>query len=212
VKHRISVGPVISLYKNDPHFTVNTKAKAGFNFAYKSEIVLGRKTNVLVGLEYMSQGLSFHGYYAANNYTYLYDKTFSYLHELRYNEIQLPLGFKLALNKEQDRPVTAYLFGGIGFRYIMSSYTVITSDSLQTAPYDGKGSINFEHHLLGNGFNAFYQGGLGLQKNFRASAKALFFEVTYKYGLSRIHYTGFQNSNNINIKESNLAITVGIRL
>ncbi|MCW3085569.1 MAG: hypothetical protein JWP12_2935 [Bacteroidetes bacterium] len=212
VKHRIGGGVVISLYKNDPHFAVNTKAKAGYAVSYKSEIILGHKTNLLIGLEYMSQGLTFNGYYADTGYTYLYDKTFSYTHEIRYNELQMPIGFKLALNKEADRPVTFYLFGGIGFRYILNSYTVISSDSTQTSPYDGKGSVGFEHHIISPYFNAFYQGGLGLQKNFRASAKAVFFEVTYKYGLSRIHYTGFENSNNINIKESNITILIGLRL
>ena len=212
VKHRISVGPVLSFYKNDPHFAVNTKAKAGANVSYKSEILLGRKTNLLLGLEYMSQGLKFNGYYVDSGYTYLFDQTFAYTHELRYNEIQLPVAFKLALNREKDSRATAYIFGGVGFRYIFGSYTVITSDSLETAPYDGKGTIGFEHQLLTKNFNAFFHAGFGVQKNFRSTAKAVFFEMTYKYGISRLHYEGYKNSNNINIKESNLAITVGLRL
>ena len=212
VKHRISAGPVISFYKNDPHFTANTKAKAGANVAYKSEILLGRKTNLLLGLEYMSQGLTFNGYYTDTGYTYLYDKTFAYTHELRYNELQLPIAFKLALNAEKDSRATAYVFGGVGFRYIFGSYTVIASDSVEVSPYDGKGDIGFEHELLIKNFNAYFHAGFGIQKNFRETAKAVFFEVTYKYGISRLHYPGFQNSNNINIKESNLAITVGLRL
>src|SRR4051812_25405662 len=50
VKHRIGGGAVISIYKNDPHFAVNTKAKAGYAISYKSEIILGHKTNLLIGL------------------------------------------------------------------------------------------------------------------------------------------------------------------
>jgi len=212
LKHRISAGPVISLFKNDPHFTINTKAKAGANVAYKTEILLGRKTNVLLGLEYMSQGLKFNGYYADTGFTYLYDETFAYTHELRYNEVQLPIGLKLAFNGDKESPYTGYLFGGIGFRYIFSSYVVISSDSTETTPYDGKGTIGFEHELVMKGFNAFYHGGLGIQKNYRATGKSVFLELTFKRGFSRIHYTGHENSNNINFRDNNLAITFGLRL
>lgn len=212
LKHRLSAGVVISMFKNDPHFTVNTKAKAGGNAAYKTEVLLGRKTNLLLGLEYMSQGLSFNGYYADTGYTYLYDESFAYTHELRYNEIQLPIGLKLALNKEKDRPATAYIFGGIGFRYIFSSYIVVTSDSTETTPYDGKGTIGFEHEKVTKGFNAFYNAGFGIQKNFRNTSKSVFLELTFKRGIARIHYPGHENSNNINFRDNNIAITFGLRL
>jgi hypothetical protein len=212
LKHRISIGPVISIYKNVPHFTVNTKAKAGANFAYKAEILLGRKTNVLVGLEYMSQGLSFKGYYADTGHTYLFDESFAYTHELRYNEVQLPVGLKLALNKEKDTPATAYVFGGVGFRYIFSSYIVIASDSTETTPYDGKGTIGFEHEKIAKNFNALYYGGFGVQKNLKNTAKSVFIELTFRRPISRIHYSGYRNSNNINFRDNSLAITIGLRL
>jgi hypothetical protein len=212
VKHRINFGPVVSLYKNDPHHTINTKAKPGANVAYKAEILLGRKTNLLLGLEYESQGLIFSGYYKDTGYTYLFDKTFPYTHELRFNEVQLPVGLKLGLNREKEHPSTAYVFGGVGARYIFNSYSVITNDSTETSPYDGKSNIGFEHEFVAKGFNAFFYGGFGIQKNFRASAKAVFFEFNYKYGISRLHYSGYQNSNNLNIKNNSLAITVGFRI
>jgi hypothetical protein len=103
LKHRISAGPVISFYKNNPQYTVNSKSKAGFNAAYKCEITLALKTNFLVGLEYMSQGLKFNGYYSAPNHTYLFDQTFSYSHDIQYQEVQLPFAFKIALNPEKEK-------------------------------------------------------------------------------------------------------------
>jgi hypothetical protein len=211
LKHRLSVGPVISFYKNDPHYAINTKAKIGVNACYKTEILLGRRTNVLLGLEYMSQGLKFNGYYADTGYTYIFDGTFAYTHEIRFNEVQIPIGLKLALNSEKESAVTPYLFGGVGARYIFSSYIVISSDSTDVTPYDGKGTIGFEHELVTKNFNAFFLGGVGIQKNYRSTAKAIFLELTFKRGFSRIHYTGYQNSNNINIRERNLAITLGVR-
>lgn len=212
LKHRISFGPVVSFFKNHPKHTVDTKAKMGFNFAYKAEIFLGRKTNLLTGLEYMTQGVKFRGYYKADGFTYLFDETFPYTHEVRFNEIQLPIGLKLSLNKEKDKAATPYFFGGIGARYIFSSYTVITNDSTDVSPYDGKGTLGFEHHWIAKGFNVFFSGGFGVQKNYRVTGRAVFFEFTYKYGISRLHYSGYQNSNDLKIGNNNLAITVGLRL
>jgi hypothetical protein len=212
VKHRLSAGPVFTIYKNDPHYTINTKAKVSANVSYKAEILLGRHTNVLIGLEYIGHSLSFNGYYADSGYTYIYDGTFSYAHEIRYNEIQAPLGLKLAFNNEKENPVTPYLFGGIGARYIFGSYVVISSDSTDYTPYDGKGTVDFEHQRIYKNLNGFYYGGIGIQKNYRSSAKALFIEVTFKRGYSRIHYDGYQNSNNIYFRDNNFALTLGLRL
>jgi hypothetical protein len=208
----MSAGAVFTLYKNDPHFSTGTKAKLGGNVAYKAELLLGRKTNFLCGLEYLSQGLTFHGYYEKPGYTYLYDESFAYTHEIKYNEVQLPIGLKLAFNSDKESAATPYLFGGIGFRYIFNSYVVIINDSTETTPFDGKGSIGFEHELLFPKFNAFYHGGMGVQKNYRASSKVIFFEITFKRGFSRIHYPGNDGSNNINFRDNNIAVTLGLRL
>ena len=128
IKSRLSLGPVISFYKNHPQHTINTKAKAGFCASYKSEILLGRKINFMFGLEFFHQGLTFQGYYSAPGYTYLFDKTFAYTHEISIQEFQLPIGFKKAFNFEQDNLYTPYFFGGVGGRYLFSSYYVITND------------------------------------------------------------------------------------
>jgi hypothetical protein len=158
LRHRISAGPVISFYKIDPHYAINEKGKTGANISYKTEILLGRRTNVLLGLEYMSQGLKFNGYYADTGYTYFFDESFAYTHEIRYNEVQVPIGLKLALNSDKESPVTPYLFGGVGARYIFNSYVVISSDSTNVSPYDGKSDIGFEHELIAKSLNAFFLG------------------------------------------------------
>lgn len=211
VKHRISAGPVISFYKNNPQHTVNTKAKAGFNAAYKCEIVLGRKTNFLVGLEYMSQGLKFNGYFSAPNHTYLFDETFAYSHEIRFQEVQLPLALKIAFGPEKDNRFSSYFFLGPGFRYIVKSTAFIESDSTQETVLDGTTDLTFENHIVDQHFNAFLHAGMGIQKNFHDTGKALFLEFTYKYNISRLHYAGYQNSNNLNIRNNSLSICVGVR-
>src|SRR5688500_7066169 len=63
VKHRLGVGLVKSFYKNHPEHTTNTKAKFGYSASYKAEIFFDRRANIMIGLEYLNQGLSFKGYY-----------------------------------------------------------------------------------------------------------------------------------------------------
>ncbi len=211
IKHRFSAGPVISFYKNHPQHTANTKSKPGLNVAYKTEILLGKKTNILIGLEYMNQGISFKGYYSAPGFTYLFDRTYNYTHEIRIQEVQLPIGFKLAGNREKDKPFTPYCFGGVGFRYIFKAATYIESDSSQNVVYEGKTDLTFENHVIEKHMNAFFYAGGGVQRNFREKGGAAFFELTFRRGISRFHYTGNKNSNSIDFSNSNLGITIGWR-
>ncbi len=211
IKHRISVGPVVSKYKNNSLHTINTKAKPGFCLSYKTEVFLGKKTNLLLGLDYFNQGLSFNGYYSTPGHTYLFDKTFSYKHELRIQEFQLPIGVKIAFNQEKVHFYTPYLMLGVGVRYIFSSYAIITNDSTGNTVYDDKASVDFQYQFVAKGLNAFFHGGLGIQSNFRKTGGAAFFEIIYKYGISRLHYTGFQNSNDLYIKDAHIGISIGVR-
>ncbi len=211
VKHRLCAGYLFSFYKNHPYHAANTKAKPGFNAAYKTDILLVRKTFLTTGLEFMSQGFKFYGYYKAPQHTYLFDKNLVYLHEVRYNEIQIPLGFKEMLNNEKEHFYTAYYFGGIGFRYIIKSETYVENDSTGFPVYEGKTDLTFENHIIDKKLNAFYHLGFGFQKNFRTTARAMFFEMTYKYSISRLHYVGNVNTNALNIRDGNLSVTIGIK-
>ena len=76
---------------------------------------------------------------------------------------------------------------------------------------DGTTDITFENHIIDKHFNAFLHAGLGIQKNLHDTGKALFLEFTYKYNISRLHYPGNQNTNNLNIKNNSLSICVGLR-
>ncbi len=227
VKHTLSIAPVVSMYKNHPQHTTATKAKPGFNAAYKAEIRLERHSSILVGLEYFSQGFTFKGYYVKPGYTYLFDKTYAYTHEVRVQEIHLPIGFKKAFNSEKDNFYTPYFYGGGGLRYMLSSYYFINNDSTETVVYDGKGNMEYEYQVFTRMANKLFDGkgtsftkklnsyifaGIGIQRNLRESGKAIFFDISYKYGISRMHYTGYNNSNDLNIKDSHLLFTIGIKL
>ena len=212
VKHRLSIGVIKSFYQNHPEHTINTKGKLGFSASYQSEIAMGGKSNFLIGLEYQSTGLLFNGYYKKPGYTYLFDRSYSYLHEIRFQEVQLPISIKITLNSEKEHSYSPYFIGGVGARYIFSSYSIISSDSTGRTVYDAKDNIDFENQRLLKGLNAYFHAGLGLQYNVKNSTRAVYFELKYKYGISRFHYDGNEQSNDLNIRDGHFIFLVGCRL
>lgn len=211
VRHMLSMGPVLSFYKNHHLHTIDTKAKPGFNASYRLDIHVIKRISFITGAEFMSQGLSFKGYYKASGHTTVFDGTFPYTHEIRYNEALLPLSFKFALNREKDNNYTPYFNMGMDFRYIFKGYTVITQDASELVPYDGKTKITFENYVFAPFINTNLRATFGIQRNNRKTGKAMFMEFTYRYGLSRIHYEGKNESNNLNISNSSLGIILGVR-
>lgn len=211
LKHRISIGPVFSFYKIDPNFAIKVKSRLGINVCYKSEIFLGRRTNVLIGLEYLNEGITFKSYYEAAGYTYLFDKTFAYFHDVRLQRVNLPISLKLAFNSETNNTFSTYGLLGVGATYLYKSTTYIESDSTKNAVYEGKTNVRFENYRISKKMSGFYLLGLGAQRNNRKNGRALFFELIYNYGLSRLHYEGHEYSNKLEIKNALLAFTFGIR-
>ncbi len=212
MKSRISFSGIKSFYTNHPQHTTNTKALFGFDFAYKAEIFALRKTNIILGLDYFNYGLKFQGYYEKQGFTYLYDKTFAYTHEIRIQELHLPIALKVAFNSEKENVYTPYFIGGIGARYLFTSYTVIANDSTGITVYDAKDNIDYENQRLMKGLNAFYHMGLGLQRNFKNFDRAIFFEISFQRGISRFHYDGNAGSNDLNIRGNHLLFSLGFRI
>ena len=213
IKHRISFSPLASFYKNDPHLTSNTKSKVGSCVSYKAEFISGRRMNYTAGLEYVSQHFTFNGYFAAPGHTYIFDKTYPYAHDIQVHELQIPVGIKISLASETSYDYTPYFTGGMKFRYLLKSYTVITDDSTKTSVYDGnEPSITFESNIPTPKINACVYAGMGLQRNYRGTGRAVFFEITLNRGFSRFQYSGHNNSNNLAISNSFLAFTFGLKI
>jgi hypothetical protein len=212
IKSRVSFSGIKSFYRNHPQHTTNTKALFGFDVGYKAEIFALKRTNIILGLDYFNYGLQFRGYYEKPGFTYLYDKTFAYTHEIKIQEVHLPIALKVAFNSEKENAYSTYFIGGIGARYILSSYTVISNDSTGITVYDAKDNIDYENQRLMKGLNAFYHMGLGLQHNFKNSDRATFFEISFQRGISRFHYDGNAGSNDLNIRGNHLLFSLGFRI
>lgn len=211
MKHRISIGPVFSFYKIEPNFAIEVKSRIGINIAYKGEFFLGRRTNVLIGVEYLNEGVTFKSYYEAPGYTYLFDKSFAYFHDVRLQRVNLPVSLKLSFNSEKSNTLSTYGLLGAGATYLCKSTTYIESDSTKNSVYEGKTNVRFENYRISKKLSGFYLLGLGAQRNNKINGRALFLELTYNHGLSRLHYEGHEYSNKLEIKNALLAFTFGVR-
>lgn len=210
VHHRFSAGGTFSFFSKDPHVVKSIRPLIGYCANYSAEIEIFDKASLMIGLSYTSLAAQFQAYYAAPGYTYVFDGTFAYTHRLRYQMVQLPIGMKFNFNSEADNFFTPYGLLGIGFSYILSAKTTIVSDSTDTRVYKGNADLTNENAALLKKLNSFAQAGLGIQKNNRNNGRALFLEFSYKYDVSRLHYGGYQNSNRINFRNSNVSVIVGV--
>jgi hypothetical protein len=214
IKHLVSFAPILSLYKSDPHFTTDTKGKAGYCISYKTEFVTGKKLNYVAGLDFVDQRFSFKGYFAAPMHTYIYDKTFAYTHSLNIQEIQVPLGIRFSFFEKPVNNYVPYFTGGIKFRYLLKTTTIIRDDSTKTNVYTGTkpSSISFESNIPSAKINSCFQAGFGIQRNYEELNSAMFFEITFNYGISRFQYVGNTNSNNLGIRNAFVAFAFGWKL
>jgi len=210
VHHRFSAGATFSFFSKDPHVMDAIRPLIGYTAGYSAEIEIFDNANLLAGVSYMSLGTKFQGYYAAPGYTYKFDGNFAYTHRLRYQMAQLPIGMKFNFNSEPDNSFTPYGLVGIGLSYIFNAKTTIT-DSTGTKIYKGITELTNENSVFLKGLNSFVQAGLGIQKNNRDNGRAIFLECVYKYDVSRLHYTGYQNSNRVYFRNSNVSVIVGLK-
>ena len=104
---RIYGGAVIPFYINNPDHTVETKGGFAFNIGFKRTFRIF-DNSLETGIEYVNHEVSFRSYYFAPGYSKLYDKTFPFLHDLKINELQLPIIFKQTFGKETKNQATSY--------------------------------------------------------------------------------------------------------
>ncbi len=211
VHHRFSAGGTFSFFSKDPHVIDGIRPLIGYTASYSAEIEVLDYASLMVGVSYISQGTQFQGYYFAPGHTYVFDGKFGYTHRLRYQAAQLPIGMKFNFNSAADNWFTPYALLGIGFSYLINAKTTITSNATDERIYKGNADLANENSVFIKGLNSFAQAGLGIQKNNRDNGRAIFLEFLYKYDVSRLHYAGYQNSNRINFRNSNVSAIVGLK-
>lgn len=211
VRIRCSLIPVVSFYTPNTDYMSNTQNTLGLGVSCKAEFKLtrGATLKLVVGAEYLNEGMRFDSYYFAPGYSVLYDKNFNFTHSLHISELYIPILFKQGLNDEDAKVNSVYLSGGWAFRYVIgTNYKVTEKDNGQVVQ-QGFSPMLVEHHFLVDNAGSALLGGLGMEHKFPGRKRSVFFESYFHFNLSRIHYAGNNNSNNVKFRNHCLSLGVG---
>ncbi len=212
IKYQLSVLGVVSAYINDYRVTTNTSSGPGIGANFKAEIPLVKGIKFMPGIEALAQGVSFDSYYFSPGYSQVFDGNYSYHHEIRTSELGLPLLFKInMLLKEEVLANNIYFTVGWEPKYNLNAHTTITKDADGSLLYDGKIDLPYENYFISSEIGNYVVGGIGYNHNFLPGKHSVVFDLTYRYGLSRYVYTGYDNSNYILFKNTNISISIGYR-
>ncbi|MEW6468427.1 MAG: hypothetical protein AB1458_05850 [Bacteroidota bacterium] len=211
MKWRASFMAVVSFYKPNTDYMGNVKPTQGFGLSYKGELNFpeSKKLKLLMGIEYLGEGITFDSYYFPVGSTPFYDKNFAYTHKVRLHELYIPILFKQSINSENDNTNSFYFSAGWAYRYMLGAgYRIISkTDSKMAAK--GVSPLTIEHDLLMENGSSALMAGIGAEHRIPNMKQGWVFEVYYRYNLSRHRYIGDNNSNNILFRNNNLSISVG---
>lgn len=213
MKWRAGFMSVISFYTPNLDYMGATKATQGFGLSFKGELNFPetKKMKLLMGLEYLDEGLTFDSYYFSPGYSVLYDKNFTFTHKVHIHELYVPILMKLSINNENDHTNSVYLTAGWSFRYLLGAQYKITNKADSKIVAKGFSVLNIEerHRLLTDNGGGSLQWGIGMEHRIPNMKQGWIFEVQYRYNLARYQYIGNNNTNNILFRNNNLSISVG---
>jgi len=209
VNKRLYGGFIFPIFTNNPYHTTGTSSSFSFNLGFKRTFIFA-SSKFDIGIEYLNQGLSFQSYYFAPGYSVLYDKSFPFLHDLRIQELQLPVLYRYMFGKETRNKTTPYLTIGWALRFIAyATSTIQSSDGILV--FDDQTDLGFENPFITSRLSSMWQASFGLQFNNVKTLKAFYVELGYKLGTSRYHYVGNGTSNDLMIKDSNVTLNFGYK-
>lgn len=204
---------LVSIYEPDLRHADPAKPRAGFGLNARGEILIGENFRIFFGAEFLSQSCSFNSYYFAPGYDTKYDHIYDYTHRLRTYELHLPLLFRVGLiPNESNLNTQLYLLGGYGLKIQGNQSSSITQISSGKEIYNGHVKMPFQNQILGPAVGNVLTGGLGVDTKFNHSDQSVFFELIYRHGLSKSHYQGYNNSNDLLIFNRSIALAIGFRI
>ena len=212
VFYRLGIGPVLSFYKNNPYHSSSNVASAAYQFSFITEFRVSRRTAFLTGLEYFMHGLSFNSYYFPPGTNRLYNDNFNYHYSVVMNEINLPLLVRFNPHLEEKHHFSPYTSFGYDLRYTLLTHLNVKSNLDGTEPFDGFTKTTFEHPYYFPQLASFLAFNVGVQKTSSVSHKGVFFEINFKYGLTRFLIDDTFTPGSLYIRNYHLAFTLGCKI
>ncbi len=204
---------LVSIFEPDLRHADPAKPRAGFGVNARGEVIIAENFRILFGAEFLSQSCSFNSYYFAPGYDTKYDHIYDYTHRLRTYELHLPLLFRVGLlPNESNLNTQLYLLGGYGLKIEGSHSSSITQISSGKEIYNGRVDMPFQNQIIGPAIGNVLTGGIGVDTKFNHSDQSVFFELVYRHALSKYHYLGYNESNDLLIFNRSIALAIGFRI
>ncbi|MBS1647402.1 MAG: hypothetical protein JST67_08690 [Bacteroidetes bacterium] len=183
---RISFGPAIGFYGNNPFHTANTRAGIAIGAQALEEVRLPKNMFFVGGLEYMYSTFMFNSYYFPNNsQPMLYTDKFTYNYSLKVHELRLNLLLRYPFGNETRNSLTGYIEGGYVLRGLVLTHLNIISDLNSQPVFNGAVQPSYNGVMLGGRFSSGLKINIGLQHNFLRSHMAWFAQISYMQGLAK---------------------------
>lgn len=211
INFRASILPIVSFYTPAPYMTGASQATAGLGLSFRAEFKITPKSQmkILFGADYLNEGMKFDSYFFPIGTTPLYDKNFNYTHQLHISELYVPILFKQSFTDEDRNVNSVYVSGGWAFRTMLGANYKITEKSDGNVIAKGFSPLLMEHKFLTDNSGSTLMVGMGMEHKLPAMKNAVFFEAFFHYNLSRVKYTGQNNSNKVLFRNHSLTISVG---
>ena len=213
VKTRISISPVLGIYRSNKHHTSGTKPKMAFNFSLKEEIRLDKNNQnfLLVGVEYMLHGVNINSYYFYADSLQLYTpERLKYKYSLTIHELDFPVLLKHSFQKETNAIFTSYIFAGYCYRWIIQSHLKVTENGNELV--DQYETLKFKSPAFNPVNSSFLAMGGGFQKNTTLRHNAVFAEIQFRYGLSPFYFNESFAPSSMYINSYFVLLTVGFKI
>ena len=211
INWRCSLMPILSFYVPNTDYMGATQPTQGLGLSVRAEFKLTPNSTMklLVGADYLNEGMKFDTYYFAPGYSVLYDKNFNFTHKLHISEIYVPVLFKQSFQDEDKRANTVYISGGWAFRYMLGTNYKITSKIDGAVVAKGFSPMRVEHHFITDFSGSALMAGFGYEHKLPGMKHCVFFESYFRYNLSRINYVGNNATNKVWFRNHSLTISVG---
>lgn len=213
VKTRISVSPVLGLYKPNKNHTSGSRPKMAFNISLKEEIRLDKNNRdfLMIGAEYMFHGLSFNSYYFYSDSLQLYTPDrLKYKYSLVIHELDFPIQLKHSFQKENNTIFSSYIFAGYCYRWLVESNLKVTEDGNELV--NKQESLKFVRPAFNPVNSAFLNVGAGFQKNTTLMHNAVYAEIQFRYSLSPFYFSESFAPSSMYTNNHFIMLTVGVKI
>jgi len=169
----------------------------GYILGLTEEIPIQKQAYLQIGIQILSEGLSFNSYFFAPEYSFLYNGNETYNHSISMNEIQVPLLYKFLLSKPDGKLRSIYASFGGKFRYISYTTSTVTDNNTGFLIWEQQKDVISLNKLFSSYGSPIFEVSLGYQRGVKKKRKrGWYMNLEYNYGLSPLVYTGDNAGSN----------------